>query len=176
LTPSFGDLIDDSLQNGLLSAKSCLPVVSANPVQCRATGNVTVGQNEVSVSAGGCNISTPIYSVDLKTQGASAAGACTDNLTVGMATVVFGSVNQHALWLAELMDDKTYSPTQGSYSVACSIDIKPSVSFRELTLSLGESDSFFGPITSALQVSGDTSSSCTPLGGDLPRQLQARDV
>jgi hypothetical protein len=167
LSPSFGDLIHQANGNGLQWAKSCLPIVTSNPVQCRTTGNVIVGQNQLSANASGCMVSTPIYSVDPRTQGSTTAGVCTGNLSVGKATLVIGSVYQHAQQLAELMGDTTYSQTQGSYSVACSVDIETAISFRELTFALKDSDSVLGPITSRFQVSGDKSSPCTPLGGEV---------
>ena len=71
---AWGPGVDLSL---LQSATACLPVFGKSPVQCYQAENVTVGDNEVSVNAGGCNITTPIFGVDPKTQGASSSGACT---------------------------------------------------------------------------------------------------
>lgn len=120
----------------------CLPVVETNPVQCQATGEMTRGVNSLSAFASGCEVSTPIYAVNLDNGSASTMGACSDPDQPGKATIVIGSTGQHAIRLANVMFDAPAfnnlwysSPDNQTYIVACTIDITPSVSFRTLNLS-----------------------------------------
>ena len=104
----------------------------SNPIRCRTTGNVTIGTNEVTVEADGCKIISPIFSVDPASQGATSSGACTDGLDIGNAVIVMGAVNSHAVLLAQVMNDSTFTPPLPeplTYAVACSVDIVPSIAF-----------------------------------------------
>jgi len=140
LTVVFGAGLSNSSLTHLRQSTNCVPVLSKNPVQCQVTGNVIVSQNFMTVDAGGCIVSNPVYAVDPNTQGASTAGACTDNHDVGTATIVIGSVNSHASALAGLMDGLDYNPehnaTMKSFSIACTVDVTPSVAFRQVSYSL----------------------------------------
>jgi hypothetical protein len=113
-------------------ATACVPILNRNPIQCRKTGNITIGTNEVTVEANGCKIISPIFSVDPSFQGATSSGACTDGLDIGNAIIVMGAVNSHAALLAQVMYDSTFTaPQQGpaTYAVACSVDMAPSIAF-----------------------------------------------
>jgi len=159
----------------LQSSTNCVPVLIENPVKCEASGNVTVSQNLVQVNAGGCTISNPVYAVDPNTQGATAAGACTNGSRVGSATVVIGSVNSHASILAGLMKDWQYNATEQSFSIACTVDIAPSVAFRQLNYCLNNVnilDTLHG-VCSPYHVVGEGNSTCVPIGGNSTDYLQA---
>lgn len=133
-------------------ATQCFPAMVRNPVKCVAGGKVTMGTNHVNVTVGDCGVSSAVYGVDVKNGGASAAGACTDGHAIGTATLVLGSVNVQAAnleWImnntlpntttqAVAMNNQAYTPVwkQGStYSVSCTVNILPSISFRFLNLS-----------------------------------------
>lgn len=134
LTTTFGVNLWLSQQSRLQWSQNCVPVLSTNPVQCQAIGNLTVSPNLITVEANGCNVSTPIYAVDPTTQGATAAGACTEDHEVGTATIVIGSVNSHATKLARSLNGDAWNINQtvDSYVVACTVDIAPSISFQQV--------------------------------------------
>jgi hypothetical protein len=143
----------------------CLPTMTQNPVQCRAIGNVTIGTSELTVDAANCSITSPIYSVDPNTQGASVAGACTNGLEVGTATIVMGSVNRHASMLASAMNDTSFDRSRKSYVVACSVNIGPSLSYRQLNYSQASASDWGGYNGPAFKVTGDSTSGCQPTLG-----------
>lgn len=125
-------------------ASQCLPVVALSPVQCEATGSLERGNNSLTVDAGGCQITTPIYGVDPQIGSATAMGACSNINDRGKATIVIGSTGQHAIRLANIMFDapafnslwgNTIGPSNQTYTVACTIDITPSIAFRALNFS-----------------------------------------
>jgi hypothetical protein len=65
-------------------------------------------------------------------QGATSSGACTDGLDIGSAIIVMGAVNSHAVQLAQVMNDSTFTPPPqelATYAVACSVDMVPSIAF-----------------------------------------------
>lgn len=117
-------------------ATTCFPVLTSNPVTCRQAGTVTVGQNEVTVEAEGCKISTPVFSVDPSKEGAGSAGVCTDGQDVGHATIVLGAVNSWAPSLARQMAVPATSAIDiTSFSVICNVDIARSISTTEVKYS-----------------------------------------
>src|ERR1700743_2384124 len=69
---SFGNWFPLLLTPLFQVATACFPILAENPVSCRRAGTVAVGLNEVMVQAGGCNISTPVFSVDPHKDGAGA--------------------------------------------------------------------------------------------------------
>ncbi|EWC43939.1 hypothetical protein DRE_01291 [Drechslerella stenobrocha 248] len=122
----------------LQESTQCLPVFVNNPARCRRRGNVVPGHNNLTVHLGpDCIVSTPIFGVNLQTDGASASGFCTEGRGVGKITYVIGSVNSHAHQLALAVPDAFAVDTADpkSYSVACDIDISSGVEFRETTVS-----------------------------------------
>lgn len=168
LSTTFGIGVAQAAQTHLERSENCLPVLASNPVHCQKAGTVTVHGNNLTVQAGGCQVSSSVFAVDPSVQGASVAGACTDGLPVGKATLLIGSVNDHANLLAGVMYDYSI-PTEQSwtnYSVACQVDIAPAISFRKVTYSLYTSNpEYKGEITpSTYYISGDDSTTCTPYG------------
>lgn len=156
-------------------ATACFPILKQTPVQCRRTGNVTIGANEVIVEAEGCKIVTPIFAFDPSSQGATPSGACTDGLDVGKANIVMGAVNGHANLLAQVMYDSNFSaPQQGSatYAVACNVDIAPSIALSLVNYSrLAVQNEQYGTSASyndeSYTVNG-TGSICTPFSDRTP--------
>ena len=134
---SFGNFATTwSLSPLFQYATTCFPILASNPVTCRQTGAVSNAQNEVTVEAEGCKISTPIFSVDSSNAGAGSAGVCTDGHDVGRATIVLGSVNSWAPSLAKQMGVPAASAVNiTSYSVACKVDISSSISTTEVKYS-----------------------------------------
>jgi hypothetical protein len=117
------------------SALQCFPVLSLNPVQCRKAGEVQIGENSLHVNTSDCNVSTPIYAVDPRTQGATTAGICPDLSAVGRATILLGATNSHAMTLAGAMWDLSFNApanSSSSYAVACDVDIAPQIAARTL--------------------------------------------
>lgn len=160
---TFGNL-GLELENGpdFPWSSQCLPTMIQNPVQCRSIRNVTIGTNELTVNAANCSITSPFYSADPTTQGASLAGACTGGFEVGTANIVIGSVNWHASMLASAMNDTRFDRSQNSYAAACSVDIKPSVSCRQLNYSQASASDWGGIIGPAYKITSDSTSSCHP--------------
>jgi len=166
LTNIFGAGLSSELQDQLQWSENCLPVLNSNPVQCMAAGNVSIGQNEVTVSAGDCTVTTPIYSVDPQTQGASASGVCTQGQDIGKATIVIGSVNDHAVLLAQfMMDDDSFSSSQDQYSVLCSVDIRPTIGLRKVIYQQldATADASNSGTASGFYIIGDPSLGCNPV-------------
>ncbi len=132
---SFGTWPFTDLGTNFLWASQCFPAVVRNLVQCQKAGSITTTANEMTVSTTACNITAQILTVDPRTAAASTAGICTAGYAVGKAAIVMGSVNGHAPLLARAMNDTEFdSASSLSYSVICSIDIAPAVSFRTLNL------------------------------------------
>lgn len=75
-----------------------------------------------------------------------------------------GSVNRHASMLASAMNDTSFDPSQTSYAVACSVDIGPSVSYRQLNYSRASSSDWDGQNEAAYRVTGGSTSCQSPLG------------
>ncbi|KAF3901461.1 hypothetical protein ABW21_db0206642 [Orbilia brochopaga] len=122
-------------RNSLQESSQCLPVFAQNPAKCYRAGQVTVGTNSLTVHLDNkCNVSTPIFGVDLQQDGASASGFCTENHTVGSITYMIGSVNSHAGQLASAILDFPAAHSR-SYAIACDIDIPSAVRYRETTIS-----------------------------------------
>jgi len=74
----------------LYSVEQCFPVLASYPVSCRPGDNVSVGSNVVTVQAGACTISTPVFAIDPRTQSATAAGICPGESSFSKATAVLG--------------------------------------------------------------------------------------
>ncbi|KAF8849772.1 hypothetical protein BDZ45DRAFT_809702 [Acephala macrosclerotiorum] len=164
MTPTFGVGIWRTQLSHLQWSRNCLPVLSQNPVQCEVSGNATVSSNAVTVNAGGCTVSTPIYAVDPITEGVTAAGACTEGHEVGTATIVIGSANSHANTLAGIMNGPEWNTSVETYAVACSVDIAPSIAFRSVRYeSIGIYDEALSHGTSsAYHIIGDIDGDCEP--------------
>jgi hypothetical protein len=140
--------------------EQCLPVVGSNPVQCRNAGNLTIESDSLTITSGNCTITSKV-SVDTKSHGASVAGLCSDGYRVGAAEILFGSINEQATWLASILHD--YNFHDKSYSAVCSIDIAPSLTYRQLNFSrIASSDQgwYYGQI---YHVNASSKSICVPM-------------
>ncbi|KIM93224.1 hypothetical protein OIDMADRAFT_36012 [Oidiodendron maius Zn] len=122
------------------SASQCFPILSLNPVQCRPSGNVLISENSLQVVVPDCNISTPIFAVDPRTQGATAAGVCPYPSKFGKGTILIGSTNSHAVTLAsEVANFSNFWPNislsnipNNAYAVVCDVDIAPQIAVQTL--------------------------------------------
>lgn len=173
---SFGIFQDGEAQSMAASslewATQCLPVVSSNPVQCVEGGTVGFDGAHLVVTYNECSVSRYGYT-SLNTFNTFVSGACTGGLEMGKATVLLGAINDTAWYLASAMGvhpEPDYFTSH--YSVVCTIDIEPSISFAELNLSrVGNSN--YGSSYSAgwkgdeggpFQVAANTdNAACTPL-------------
>jgi hypothetical protein len=165
---SFGaQPTDASIHPVFQWATQCYPVLTTNPVKCHTGGNVTAGTNKLTVNSNGCEVTTPIYSVNPTSGGASAAGACTKGQNVGRATIVFGSVNDHAGKLAGELNDQEFNATHTSrptYAAWCSVDIGPTIQFRLLNYSRVTDYPVYPTEAYAFAVHG-SNMTCTPRNG-----------
>ena len=154
----------------------CFPVLISNPVKCTRTGNLTASAHEIITESNLCRITSPIYTVDPTSQPASSLGACTHDQPIGKATLVIGSLYQHADFLAEVMNDKTFasSSTNTSYVVSCEVDIAPSIGFRMANFSRITDETAdgggFGEDGATFVVRG-SDQACTPMSKAGPLQI-----
>ena len=139
------------LASALVSVSGCVPVLTKNPVRCRTAGSVSVDQQNVTVMAEGCSATSQVYKVNPQSDPAAAAGACTDGLPLGQASLVFGAVNGYAGILASTLNDKAaddLEPAITSYSAVCDIDVADAFELRGVSLRNLESikDSFWSNV------------------------------
>ncbi|KAN0099208.1 hypothetical protein V8E51_012983 [Hyaloscypha variabilis] len=118
----------------------CFPVVATNPVSCRQSGVVTVNGSTVSVEADGCTVSKSFPNLNTTKDAATVAGVCTaSSPNIGTSTIVIGSINAYAFDLNDAVETGQFlrSAQDGliTLSVACTIDIAPSLEFRLLNYS-----------------------------------------
>lgn len=85
----FGTVSDSSL----LWASRCLPTLSKNPVRCSQGGQVSIGSGILSVINGDCTVSTQSLQLNPAIFPAAVLGACTQNHTLGTATILLGGTN-----------------------------------------------------------------------------------
>jgi hypothetical protein len=111
-------------------ASQCLPVFSKNSVRCQQIGQVTVNNSRLAVKADGCTITANSYT-NPNIQDAIVSGSYTgDGIESGQATIVFGATNNYATYLASAMKvHPRIISSPFTFSVACSVDIAPSISF-----------------------------------------------
>ncbi|KAG8525698.1 uncharacterized protein KY384_000458 [Bacidia gigantensis] len=167
---------DDAALDLFQSATICAPVVKSNPVHCRRSGNLSVTKEGINATADGCSVSSPIFSVDPTTSPASSIGVCTDGDQIGKATIVIGSVHDHAFKLAEVMRDILTAPIAAwqipNYIVACSIDMTDSIDFRTVKYARVSPGTYLDGQGYSFELHSDTNASCLPLQGDEPLTLE----
>ena len=144
------DDLDYGALDLLQSASVCSPVIAVNPVRCQKSGTLSVQHDGINVTADGCSVSSPIFLVDPTKDSATSLGVCTDGDQVGKAKIVIGSVHDHAVKLSAIMGDSKTSDIDlevPSYTVACSIDVAPSIDLRAVQynrVSAGSYLDYFG--------------------------------
>jgi hypothetical protein len=142
-SPGYGDrlgLIFSSSAAEFNWISQCFPVVATNPVSCHESGEIKVNGSTVSVTAGGCTVSKTFQNLNTTRDAATVAGVCTDSSPdIGTATVVIGSLNGYASDLRDAVNsgEGLFAAPDGmvTVSVACTIDIAPSLGFRLLNFS-----------------------------------------
>jgi len=164
-------------------AKECFPSLTKNPVKCRAAPDAefNVTTTALSVKINGCNGTNDALKVDPTIEGATVFAVCPDETKFGALTLAFGAVNDATSLWATGMQDHSFNITETShdslnrsrisYATLCSIDIAPSVSYRQMILTRkigylsGMVDNFL------YHIIGDPSVSCAPKdrsGADIP--------
>ena len=158
-----------SYQSSLQTTSQCVPVLTANPVSCTQGTNVTFRDGYLNMTASnGCSVSTfPGLAAGKERDGWTASTMCTHG-DVGMATLLFGSLNYDALYLAESMGDVDWVgaidanklPEPLLYGAVCTMNTVPVIATRSVTLTLtdqsGTAESF------ARSLRGDPRD-CTPV-------------
>jgi hypothetical protein len=156
----YGHLI---VENSLQSVSHCLPIMARNPVKCTAGGKVsyksnirqdssdsTFVYNTISVDAGGCNFTQANSGDPSSPFGIMVSRLCPTWNSVGEGTVAIGATGIISLTLAASMGDSAFLAANAGkyegirngtvkgleYSVSCSIDVKPTIKWRTLTLEL----------------------------------------
>ena len=120
------------------STTACVLVFNSGPVKCRQDGIITAGEHNLTVEAGGCKITEPLFNANLTVGPASASGSCV-RPDVGSHTIVIGALGSHARTLAAAMADidwlevwRPNTTAYDNYSVACDVDIRPALSLRTI--------------------------------------------
>lgn len=141
----------------------CFPVLVSNPVRCVENGTVVAGRDSVTVSLADFSSTTPIHAVDPASGGASSAGAWTDGYEIGKAAMLIGAVNEQANQLASIMAyDKAQTTSGSAYSVVCSVDVAPAISYRLVNYSRVYNADETGFLSHTWQVSSYDSGPCSP--------------
>ena len=159
----------------------CFPVLTTNPVSCRESGEVTISDSTMTVEARGCTASKSFPDLNSTINAAATVvGICTGSSPdIGTATVVIGSIGSYAQDLSNTFPTATNisynSQDRITMSVACTIDIAPSVGFRLLNFSrnLPGSDSDSNTLSNVdysthVTVAGNY---CTPISPSGPMNI-----
>jgi hypothetical protein len=111
----------------------CFPMVAKNPVACRQQGSITVSGTNITVESNGCSASKGFSSLNTAVDPAMVVGICTGSSNkIGTATIVIGATNSYA---SELGTALNLDVGVQSLSALCSIDIAPTITFRNLNYS-----------------------------------------
>ncbi|MCJ1396418.1 hypothetical protein MMC18_009308 [Xylographa bjoerkii] len=156
-------------QSSLLSTTQCVPVLTANPIQCTKQSNVTFSDGYLSMTTSdGCSVSINAgVSAGTATDGWTAATMCLHN-QVGEATILLGSLNYDALYLAESIGDTDWLERVNPnalrepllYGTVCTVNTAPVVETQTITLTMGDISETANSFSRSLL--GD-SRSCTPV-------------
>ncbi|MCJ1319557.1 hypothetical protein MMC15_004893 [Xylographa vitiligo] len=156
-------------QSSLLSTTQCVPVLTANPIQCRKESNVAFSGGYLSITTSdGCSVTTnPGTAADTATDGWTAATMCLHD-DVGQATILLGSLNLDALYLAESIGDMDWlahvdplarqEPTL--YGAVCTVNSAPVIQTQTVTLTMGDQSETVNSFSRSIH--GD-SRGCTPV-------------
>ncbi|MCJ1317675.1 hypothetical protein MMC15_003000 [Xylographa vitiligo] len=161
----------DTYKTDLLSTSQCVPVLTANPIQCARENNITFSSDGyLSItSSDGCVATTYPGPGALNTtqSGWSVAGICSRN-DIGSATIVLGGFLADAGYAAEAMGDVTWInewdagsvPVPKMYGISCTVDTASVISTRNVTLTLLDDSGTTGSFARSL--SAEDLQSCTP--------------
>ncbi|MCJ1388474.1 hypothetical protein MMC18_001321 [Xylographa bjoerkii] len=170
----------DTYKTDLLSTSQCVPVLTANPIQCARENNITFSSDGylTITSSDGCTAITypGLGALNTTESGWSASGICAHG-DIGTATIVLGGLLADAGYAAEAIGDITWIkewdagsvPIPKLYGISCTVDTASVIDTRNVTLTLldnsGNTDSF------ARSLSAQDLQSCTPIslsGGQDP--------
>jgi hypothetical protein len=138
MAQTFADLMG-TLGTNLVNLTQCVPVMTKNPVSCRAGGTVNVSNNSL-IATSDDNICTikglffPFF--DPLTNNTMTKGQCTYG-EVGQAKIVLAGTNYYGPWLSTAMGDpaSTIANLRETYFVTCDVDTRDVFAFRNVTFS-----------------------------------------
>ncbi|MCJ1387077.1 hypothetical protein MMC17_010206 [Xylographa soralifera] len=162
----------DTYKTDLLSTSQCVPVLTANPIQCTRENNITFSSDGylIITSSDGC-IATAypgLAALNTTQSGWSASGICSRS-DIGSATIVIGGFLADAGYAAEAIGDITYIhewdaetvPIPKLYGISCTVDTASVVDTRNVTLTLLDDSGNTGSFARSL--SAQNLQSCTPI-------------
>jgi hypothetical protein len=141
------------------SVEQCLPLMVKRPVRCVADAHVSLDvAHSITVSSkdGKCKLTSPSFRHHPPHAPATVLGACTDGHEIGRATILFGAYGLHARALQTLLQDG-HGEQKEALGIQCTVDIPPSIAFREVILKPRNTNRFDEP-ASISALFGD----CTP--------------
>ncbi|MCJ1407023.1 hypothetical protein MMC19_001093 [Ptychographa xylographoides] len=161
----------DTYKTDLLSTSQCVPVLTANPIQCARENNITFStEGYLTVtSSDGCvaSLYAGLAALNTTQSGWTTSAICAHR-EIGSATIVIGGLLADAGYAAEAIGDVTWIkewdagsvPTPKLYGVSCTVDTASVIDTRNVTLTLlddsGNTDSF------ARSLAAQDLQSCTP--------------
>jgi len=142
LTRTFG--------TNLVNLTQCVPVMTKNPVSCRAGGTVNVSTHSLIATSddNSCSVKGLFPYFDPLTDNTMTKGQCTYG-EVGQAKIVLAGTNYYGPWLSTAMGDpaSTIANLRETYVVTCDVDTRDVFTFRNVTFSAqtsGSNNATFG--------------------------------
>ena len=136
LTGTFG--------TNLVNLTQCVPVMTKNPVSCRAGGTANVSTHSLIATSddNSCSIEGLFPYFDPLTNSTMTKGQCTYG-EVGQAKIVLAGTNRYGSWLSTAMGDppSTIANLLETYVVTCDVDTRDVFAFRNVTFSTQTSGS-----------------------------------
>jgi hypothetical protein len=134
---TFADLIG-TFGTNLVNLTQCVPVMTKNPVSCRAGGTVNISNHSLTVTSddNSCSFEGLFLFFDPLTNSTMAKGQCTHG-EVGQARIVLAGTNYYGPWLSTAMGDpaSTIANLPETYVVTCDVDTRDVFAFRNVTFS-----------------------------------------
>jgi hypothetical protein len=137
MAQTFADLIG-TFGTNLVNLTQCVPVMTKNPVSCRAGGTVNVSYNSLIATSddNSCSIEGLFPFFDPLINNTMTKGQCTYG-EVGQAKIVLAGTNYYGPWLSTAMGDpaSTIANLRETYVVTCDVDTRDVFAFRNVTFS-----------------------------------------
>ncbi|MCJ1294828.1 hypothetical protein MMC34_006387 [Xylographa carneopallida] len=160
----------DTYKTDLLSISQCVPVLTANPIQCTRENNITFSSDGyLTITSDGCTATTypGLPALNTTQSGWSASQICSRS-DIGAATIVIGGLLADAGYAAEAIGDVTWIkewdagnvPVPKLYGISCTVDTASVISTRNVTLTLLDDSGNTGSFARSL--SAQDLQSCTP--------------
>lgn len=137
MAQTFADLMG-TFGTNLVNLTQCVPVMTKNPVSCRAGGTVNVSNNSLIATSDDniCSVKGLFPFFDPLTTNTMTKGQCTYG-EVGQAKIVLAGTNYYGPWLSTAMGDpaSTIAKLPETYVVTCDVDTRDVFAFRNVTFS-----------------------------------------